>query len=312
MSFSRREFLKNCSLIGAAVASYNQALFAREPHLHFPTRPADRLSLTSWPFRAYFATSANRYHDASKKGMDMKDFAAMAVQKFNIHNINPVFAHFRSTDTRYLDEVREATAKAGSHFADLGLGHGNFYDSDASERQAAIAEGKKGIDAAVILGSPSVRQHIAGKRGTKPDVDLAAQSLGELADYGSRKNIVVILENDNPVSEDPFFIVKVIEKVGNPYLRALPDLGNSLQRGDYDFNARGVAAMFEHAFNMSHVKDVSISRSGTVYPVHLAKLFGIAKAKGYRGYFSMEWEGKGDDPFEGTQKLIKETLQYLS
>jgi len=71
-------------------------------------------------------------------------------------------------------------------------------------------------------GSPSVRQHLSGSHGMKPDVDLAAKSLGALADYGVSKDIVVILENDSAVNEDPFLIVKIIETVRNPYLRALP------------------------------------------------------------------------------------------
>ena len=42
-----------------------------------------------------------------------------------------------------------------------------------------------------------------------------------------------------------------------------------------------------------------------------AKHLRIAKKAGYRGYFSMEWEGEGE-PYEGTQKLIDASLKYLS
>jgi sugar phosphate isomerase/epimerase len=203
-------------------------------------------------------------------------------------------------------------AKAGSHFVDLGLGAGRFYDPDPAVRKASVDSSKRWIDIAVVLGSPSVRQHLGGSRGAKPDVNLSAQSLGQLADYGAKKNIVINLENDSLDNEDPFFIVKVIEKAGNPYLRALPDFGNTMLKGDPAYNYNGVTAMFKHVFNMAHVKDEVVSSKGTVYKIDLAKAFGIAKASGYRGYFSMEWETKSGEPFEGTQRLVKETLQYLS
>ena len=62
-------------------------------------------------------------------------------------------------------------------------------------------------------------------------------------------------------------------------------------------------------------------RHGGIYASHmrnegehiddaLNELFRIAKEAGYKGYFSMEWEG-GPDPYEGTQKLIDESLRAL-
>jgi sugar phosphate isomerase/epimerase len=314
MNFSRRDLLKSSAALGFGILceSLGSFAYAREPQMKFPTRPIDRLALTSWPFRDYMKGPHNSNRDRSKTGMDIIGFAKMAIEKFNIHNINPLSAHFPSTEPRYIDNLREQMAKANSHFVDLGLGAGRFYHPDPAVRKASVDSSKRWIDIAVVLGSPSVRQHLGGTRGVKPLVDRAAQSLGELADYGARKNIVINLENDNLANEDPFFIVKVIEKAGNPYLRALPDFGNTMLKGDPAYNYNGVEAMFKHVFNMAHVKDEVVSNQGTVYKIDLAKAFGIAKASGYRGYFSMEWETRAGDPYEGTQRLVKETLHYLS
>lgn len=314
MNFSRRDLLKGSAALGLSALFQNLSslAYASEPQLHFPTRPADRLALTSWPFRAYMEAPGNSNRDRSKPGMDVIGFARMAMQKFNIRNINPLSAHFPSTKPRYIENLRKEMDKAGSHFVDLGLGAGRFYDPDSAVRKASVENSKRWVDIAVVLGSPSVRQHLGGSRGVKPSVDRAAQSLGELADYGASKNIVINLENDSLVNEDPFLIVKVIEKARNPYLRALPDFGNTMLKGDAAYNIRGLKAMFKHVFNMSHVKDEVVSRKGTVYKIDLAKEFGIAKASGYRGYFSMEWETRAGDPFEGTQRLVNETLHFLS
>ena len=162
-----------------------------------------------------------------------------------------------------------------------------------------------------VLGSPSVRQHVSGVHGLKPDVALASESLGALSEYGSKRGVIVNLENDNPVAEDPFFLVDVIERVKSPWLRALPDFGNSLLAHDHEYNRRALTKMFQHAYSMSHVKDSVLAEDGKVSTVDLAAIFGIAKAAGYRGYFSMECETGLSGPFAGTEKLVQESLKYL-
>ncbi len=308
-----REDLSRRSFLITSVAAAGAAnLCAAEPHLDFPAKPRDRLAVTSWPFRAYMEAPGNHDRDHTKPGMDAKDFAAMAVERFGIHNINPLTGHFSSTEPAYLDQLRGAVAKAGSHIVDLGHGGRSFYHPDKAKRRAAVEFGKKGVDMALLVGSPSVRQHITGVPGVKEDVNLAAETLGELAEYGEKKNIVINLENDAPVGEGPFFLVAVMEKVRSPYLRGLPDFANSMNpSGDAELNYKGVTAMFRHVFNMAHVKTAYAAENGKVYEVDLARLFGIAKKAGYRGYFSMEADMPGD-PFVNTQKLVDATLQYLS
>ncbi len=315
MHKSRREFLKELPFLTAALGLASRAdLYAKQkmPKLHFPTNPHDRLAVTSYPFRAFMDAPGNRGRDTSKPGMTLLEFPKQMIEKFGIHNINPVIEHFASTEPDYIASFREAIAKAGSHIVDLGLNEGRFYDPDPDLRQKGIDYGKKGIDVAVAVGSPSVRQHVGGQRGAPTNVDLAAESLAKLAEYGAEKNIVVNLENDSPGAEDPFFLVQVIEKVNNPYLRGLPDFGNSIRGHDEEYNERALKGMFAHAFNMAHVKEHLHARDGKDYHVDLPKVFAIAKASHYRGYFSMEYDSGAGDPYEGTQQLVDMTLKCLS
>jgi sugar phosphate isomerase/epimerase len=306
---SRRTFLKRSAALGtgAAALGLNPSAVAREPYIRFPSALRDRLSVTSWPFRAYIESPHNRYRDAHKPGMTLLDFAPMVATRFRVYNINPLSWHFGSTDSAYLDKLRNSIEKAKSHLVGLGLSGGAFYDPDPQKRKVAVENAKKWIDIAAIVGSPSVRPQINEPHRFSPDVDRAAQTFGALADYGSRKNVVVNMENDDPVTQDPFFIAKVIEKVANPYLRALPDFGNSAVKGP-EFNARALAVMFQHAYNMSHVKDAAQDEHDKIYKVDVPKAFAIAKASGYRGYFSMEYDMDFGDPFRATHRLIDETL----
>jgi sugar phosphate isomerase/epimerase len=185
------------------------------------------------------------------------------------------------------------------------------YSPDRAERQLAVASSKQWIDAAVAIGSPSVRTHIAEGKDAKPDVELTADSLKRVAEYGAAKNVVVNLENDDPNTEDPFFIVKVIAKVNSPWLRALPDFGNSVAEHDDEYAYKGIEGMFASAYNISHVKETEVGSKGKIAHVDLPRTFGIAKRHGYKGYFSMEWDSPGD-PYAGTMGLIEKTLKNMS
>ena len=161
------------------------------------------------------------------------------------------------------------------------------------------------------LGSPSIRTHIDDAKDSKPDVARAADTLTRVAEYGAKKNVVVHLENDDAVSEDPFFIVQVIEKVNSPWLRALPDFGNSLNTHDDDFNYRAVDAMFAHAYGICHVKDGELNEQGKAVHVDLARTFAILKRHAYKGYCSIEYDAPGD-PYKPTTELVEQTIRFLS
>ena len=320
---SRRKFLitssavaataaLNCVAPGAMVASPRARPFFSEPHLNFPAQPRGRLAVASWPFRAIIESPSNRWaRDPKQPGMDLKDFAAMVVEKFSVRQIEPLSDHFRSMEAAYLGEFRAAVEKAGAQVIDIPVGgRHSFYDPDPVKRQLAVDYGKNWVEAAVALGSPSIRIHVAGVANAKPDVDRTAERLVRLADYRAEKNVVVNLENDDLVSEDAFFLVRVIDKANHPWLHALPDFCNSMLSGNEQFNYDAVTALFKRAYNICHVKDSEVD-NGKVVRVDLAKTFGILKASGYRGYCSMEFEGQGS-PYAGTQKLIDASLKYLA
>ncbi len=244
--------------------------------------------------------------------MDLRDFAATIKKEFGVTGVEPLSAHFASTDEAYLESFRDAIEEAGVHVVDIPVDNSSsYYDADPAERKKAIGHGKKWIDIARIIGSPSVRTSIAAAQNAKPDVAVVAAELRELADYAASKNVLLNLENDDLISEDAFFIVQVIEKANHPFLHALPDFCNSMMTGNPKFNYRAVTAMFRHAYNICHVKDSEVGDNGKIFRVDLKKTFDILKASKYRGYLSMEWEGQGSS-FEGTRRLIAASLQYLS
>ena len=310
---TRRDFLKASAFAaGVAVLGAGAAGAVDQPHLQFPTAPRERLAAASYPFRAYIDSPSGYERDRSLPGMELKDFGKAVREKLDLVHIEPWNIHFRSTEASYLAELRSAWDKAGVTAINVAADiRASVYDPDPAKRARSVTLGKTWVDAAAGVGSPGIRLNNPGARGAKPDAALAADSLRQIADHGAEKNVQISLENDNPVSEDPLFLVSVIEKANHPWLHALPDFGNTMTNRGADYNDRAMKAMFEHAYCISHMKDGEFNDNGQFISVDVAKTFATARATGYRGYFSIEWEGHGN-PYEGTARLKDMCLKYLA
>jgi sugar phosphate isomerase/epimerase len=317
---SRRQFLGQCAGAAAGVWVFPELASAAAnsvPSVKFPVAPRERVAVAAYPFREFIVgwkgwDGKSPSTVPAAQQFELKDFAAHVAEKFNVHKIEPWSPAFPSTDPKYLEQFRAAVQRAGSAVVDIAVdGRYSQYSADAAVRDRAVASGKEWVGVGAALGSPSIRTHIHEAKDSKPDVGRAADTLARVAEYATTKNVVVHLENDNPLSEDPFFIVQVIDKVNSPWLRALPDFGNSLAAHDEDFAYRAIDAMFAHAYGICHVKDGEVNDDGKAVHVDLARTFAILKKNGYKGYCSIEYDAPGD-PYKPTAELVEKTVEFLS
>ena len=302
----RRQFVAGAF----AAASGLSCLEGAEPKTKFPTEARRRLAVSTYSFRSLISTPNSQGAEQSRRGMKLEDFAGTVTAKLNVTGVEPWSDHFESTNPKYLNHLAQSFRKAGLHVVNIPVDVGVVQCSSAEQRQQGLSVYEKWIDAAVILGSPSIRVHLPhGEQGEQ--IQCSVDSLKALANYGQSKNIVVNLENDEPSIEQPERIARVITKVSSPYLRALPDFCNSmLIHNDEEYNNAGLRKLFPLAFNISHVKSME-SDEGRVVRVNVDKIFEIAKKANYRGYFSIEWEGTGD-PYQETGELISASIRNLS
>jgi sugar phosphate isomerase/epimerase len=279
------------------------------PNIHLPEQARERIAIASYPFRDFVAGAKDGV-GAGK--MELKDFAAHVGEKFNIRKIEPWSEHFRSLDAKYLGEVRAGVDKAGGMIVNIAVdGEQSPYAANKAERDGFVAFAKQWVDAAVLVGSPSIRVNMPAAKDSEPNIGRAAESYGRVAEYAATKNVVVNDENDNPVSEDPFFIGKVIGAVNSPWFRALPDFANTLTAKPAEYAYHGIKQMFSQAYGICHVKAMEMDEKGQAVHVDVAKTFGILKDAKYKGYCSMEFDSPGD-VYKGTAELIETTLRYLS
>ena len=281
------------------------------PSLKFPSLPRERIAIASYPFREVIAGAHDKPSPSTIPKMDLKNFVVFVKSKFNINKIEPWSEHFLSLDAKYLNDLRVIVEKSGGGIVNIAAdGEHSPYATDKADREKAVSFSKQWIDIAAAVGSPSVRTNTPPAKDSKPDLDRAADTLVRVAEYAAAKNILVNLENDNPVSEDPFFIVSIIEKVNSPWLHTNPDFANTLTTGKTEYAYKGIAAMFQRAYGICHVKAMEADEKGQLVHVDIAKTFGILKNSNYKGYCSMEFDSPGD-PNQGTADLIEETLKFL-
>jgi sugar phosphate isomerase/epimerase len=288
---------------GALLSSLDATACPSQPNITFPANPRDRLAVASYPFRDFILPT--EYGSASVSPaapkMELTEFAMHVKSRFNISKIEPWSSHFRSLEPKYLDDLRTALDTAKSAVVNIAFdGRHSFYAADRAERERAVADNKQWVDAAAALGSPSIRTHIASADNQPPDLDRSTDTLLRIVEHAATRNVVIHLENDDGVTEDPVFLVKVIENVNSPWMHKAPEEAYA-----------GVEAMFNHAYGICHVKQSEATEKGANVQVDLAYVFAILKRTGFRGYLSMEYDNSGD-PYQETEELIAKSLRFLS
>src|SRR5438034_3360574 len=164
---NRREFVEVCA--GAAGATLLPALARAAgsgPSVHFPSDPRERVAVAAYPFREFIVgwkgwDGKTPSTVPAAQQMELNDFAAHVVEKFNVHHIEPWSPIFPSTDPKYLEQFRTAVEKAHSSVVDIAVdAQHSQYSPDAAEREQAVVVSKQWIDVGVALASPSIRIHI--------------------------------------------------------------------------------------------------------------------------------------------------------
>lgn len=206
-------------IIGSATLRGSSAAVA--PHIDFPTGAREGIAVASYPFRKFL--------DSHKGKLTLLEFPKVIADRYGISGIEPLDEHFASTTEAYLTKFNSALAQSKAHVVNIpvGLG-GSLYDPDEAKRTRTINKAMHWIDVAAFLASPSIRPHLQGTKHVKTDVRVAAESLRILGEYGATKKVVVHLENDSPTTEDAFLLADIISKANTPWVRALPDFGNSM------------------------------------------------------------------------------------
>ena len=182
-------------------------------------------------------------------------------------------------------------------------GQGDLATTDATERQKAVENHYKWVDAAAAMGCHSIRVNLSGSDDPEEWVPNSVAGLSALATYAADKNINVLVENHGGLSSNAALLAKVMAEVNMDNCGTLPDFGNFCIRrnvpGDwssgcaeaYDFY-QGVTELMPYAKAVS-AKSHEFDADGNETEIDYYKMLEIVEKAGYKGFVGVEYEGSG-------------------
>jgi len=201
---------------------------------------------------------------------------------------------------------------------------GDLATANEKERNQAVENHKKWVDAAEFLGADAIRVNLYGS--DKPEEWKAASKDGltKLSKYAAGKNVNVLVENHGYLSSNAALLVEVMDRVNMENCGTLPDFGNfCLKReGGERWEAacideypkyQGVEEMMKHAKAVS-AKSYAFDENGQETTIDFGRMLKIVKEAGYTGYIGVEFEGQipAEEGILATKELLIEEGRKLN
>jgi sugar phosphate isomerase/epimerase len=250
--------------------------------------------------------------------LDNLEFPRLARREFGIDAIEYVNSFFkdRAGDQGYLMTLKDRCESEGVRSLLIMCdGEGRLGDPDDSARTTAVENHYRWVEAARLLGCHSIRVNAASEGSWDEQLDLAADGLHRLAEFGASYGINVIVENHGGLSSNGRWLSSVIEAGDHPRLGTLPDFGNfRISESERYDNYRGVEQMMPYARAVS-AKTNDFDEAGEEVNLDYEQLIRIVLDSGYRGWVGIEYEGVRLAEPEGirlTKALLERVREKLT
>ncbi len=203
-------------------------------------------------------------------------------------------------------------------------GEGDLASPNEDERNLAVENHKKWIDAAQKLGCHSIRVNTFGTNEPSEWLPSVVDGLRKLSEYAATKNINVLCENHGWLSSDAPLLMEAIDLVDMENCGTLPDFGNwCIKRKEgstwgecieeYPDKYQGIELMLTKAKAVS-AKSYDFDEEGNETTLDFPRIMKLVKDSGYSGFIGVEYEGDRlpeDEGIEATKKLLETSIESL-
>ncbi|MAM43117.1 MAG: xylose isomerase [Candidatus Marinimicrobia bacterium] len=307
---NRRNFIKTTTLLSSGLSFSGLSAFKKK-------KMPFKISLAEWSL-----------HRSIRSNMiDHMDFYDITKNKFGLSAVEYVNSFFfdKAGDKNYLNEMKMRADDLGiESLLIMCDNEGSLGDPDPIARTKAVENHYKWADAAKLLGCHSIRVNaylteslhgtLLGDYSTtgsyENQINLAADGLRRLTEYGDTLGINTIVENHGGLSSNGQWLAAVMEKVDHPRVGTLPDFGNFRIQGEewYD-RYKGVEELMPYAKAVS-AKSHDFDSQGNEINTDYYKMMNIVLDAGYSGYVGIEYEGSKLDEMAGIQ-ATKDLLEKV-
>jgi sugar phosphate isomerase/epimerase len=242
-------------------------------------------------------------------------FVMERARQLDLDGIEILHVQMESEDREYINDLKRLAFSLGLDIYCLAI-HQNFVRPSKEAREKEIGLTKRCLEIAYQLGAPSIRlnsgrwetiknfDNLMANKGVEPPIEgyteedgfrWVVESIEECLPVAENLGVVMALENHWGLTSTPEKTLKIVESVNSKWLRILMDTGNFLED---TYNSLRKIAPYTI---LVHVK--TYYGGGVWYELDLdyAKIFEILEEARYRGYLSIEFEGK-EDPIVGVDR----------
>lgn len=234
-----------------------------------------------------------------------------------VEGVDILHRQMDSEDIAYLQKLKRHAFINGIDLIALSI-HQDFVDPDVEVRKKHIQHTLKCIDLAHEMGIPCIRLNsgrwntitsfddLMAARGLEPILPgyseddgfrWCIESIEACLAHAERQGVILALENHWGLTRTPEGLLRILNAIDSPWLGALLDTGNFLENPYVKLEKIASRAVF--------VQAKTYEGGGEWYTLDLdyERIAGILKAVNYKGYVSLEFEGKAPAD-EGVAKGI--------
>ena len=215
-----------------------------------------------------------------------------------------------SEENTYLQDLKRRAFLKGLDLMGFST-HQDFVDPDPDKRRENVDLTLHQIDLAYRLGIPTIRINtgrwgtsesfsaLMANRGIEPPIlgytddeafEWVVEAIEQLVPAAAERGVILGLENHWGLGRTPEGVLRILEAVDSPWLMVTLDTGNFLE-DPYD----KLEMLAPHA---ALVQAKTYYGGGTWYTLDLdyKRIADIMRQNGFKGYVSLEFEGKA--PYE--------------
>jgi len=303
MPVNRRHFLQTAAATAAGAAALPAGLHAAD---HGPTSGPSGIQLavstySYWHFRGPKVTVETVIERANRLGLAGVD---VLHRQMDLPEKEPLTAEHRV----YLANLKRHAFRNGISLCCLSI-HQDFVDPDPAVRRMQVEHTRKCIAIAAELGTPVLRINsgrwntIAGfddlmkARGIEPVLPgyseddgfkWCVECLEQCLPDAARAGVMLAVENHWGLTRTPEGLLRIAREIESPWFGLLLDTGNFLEDPYDKLAAAASKAVF--------VQAKTYPGGGEWYTLDLdyPRIARILRDAGYRGWVSLEMEGKAD------------------
>ncbi len=303
--YTRRELLRTGLATSAALGLGLRSPLALAADVSGKPKPGKigdfKISLAEWSLHKALYS----------KQLDNLDFPRVAREDYGVDGVEYVNQFFKDKahDSVYLKDLKKRAADHGiANVLIMIDGEGDLSAPAKADRDKAVENHKKWVDAAAALGCHAIRVN-TGSHYSPTDVADAAEACGALSAYGAQHKIHVICENHGGPSSNPDALLALIKAVGSDNFGTLPDFGNFPNKDHvYSIDVyEAIARLMPFAKGVS-AKSYDFDDHGNESNLDFARIMKIVTDSGYNGFVGIEYEGSKLSEPEGikaTRKLLE-------